>query len=391
LTAFFCELIRNNIDIAIMKSIITYLILLISCYIVSGQSIKSEIKTNDTISIKILSVLPDSFPNVQLVIKANSQKGFPLWDLKKEDVRVFEQKDTCTIQQFMPITKEQPITMVIVVDHSLSMLTDAGQEISVYDYYYPERLRSKSPLHKAKKAIRSFINEFDSTKDSIGLVSFSTSISHIIPLSGNRNKIIEQLNVLTEDGSTAYFDAVYKALELLKDKEGVKYIIALTDGDDNMSAKSLNEVIAYANSCEVPIYNIGLGNVTTKPLKDMSVKTQGEFFYAKKSSDLQKVYEEVKRRISALYAITYTSANLSSNDTIRAIEIVFDVDNAVSKSEAYSFYLPASVRVKLQEIEAAKANQEIFVYAGIGAAAVITISGLLIVYRRRKKKMETYV
>jgi hypothetical protein len=184
---------------------------------------------------------------------------------------------------------------------------------------------------------------------------------------------------------------VYKALELLKDKEGVKYIIALTDGDDNMSAKSLNEVIAYANRCEVPIYNIGLGNVTTKPLKDMSVKTQGEFFYAKKSSDLQKVYEEVKRRISALYAITYTSANLSSNDTIRAIEIVFDVDNAVSKSEAYSFYLPASVRVKLQEIEAAKANQEIFVYAGIGAAAVITISGLLIVYRRRKKKMETYV
>jgi Mg-chelatase subunit ChlD len=99
---------------------------------------------------------------------------------------------------------------------------------------------------------------------------------------------------VVEDGGTPLNDGILYALDLIAGQmtqgsvNGVfPAIVVLTDGQENESEATLNDVIARAIALGVPVFAVGLGtDVDSAYLTRLAVETQGEFVMAEQAQDL---------------------------------------------------------------------------------------------------------
>jgi Ca-activated chloride channel homolog len=167
---------------------ITFLILSVffSLY-ATGQSkkVNGKLATADTADLTILNIYPDSFPNISVVFRAETRKGEPVWNLSKEKMTVTENQKMCTVVSMEQISKNQPINLGIVIDHSGSMQQDNsilydknGNALYDYDENYNIILPKgyKAPIENAKNAVKKFVGSFDTKKDFISITGFSSVV-----------------------------------------------------------------------------------------------------------------------------------------------------------------------------------------------------------------------
>ena len=100
--------------------------------------------------------------------------------------------------------------------------------------------------------------------------------------------------------ATKLYDAIYQGLSHLSAQPAgyVKALIVMTDGYDNASSHTANDVINYAKSLKIPIFTIGLGSVNTSVLQNMANQTGGKYYHAANSSDLLAIYRSLIKAVT---------------------------------------------------------------------------------------------
>ncbi|MGN0270925.1 MAG: VWA domain-containing protein [Candidatus Weimeria sp.] len=63
-------------------------------------------------------------------------------------------------------------------------------------------------------------------------------------------------------------------------------VIGFTDGEDNSSQNSPDDVISLANSLGVPVYIIGTGSFDTSALEEIANSTNGRYWDADTINDV---------------------------------------------------------------------------------------------------------
>lgn len=107
-----------------------------------------------------------------------------------------------------------------------------------------------SKLSGAKAALRTFLAQFPSDQERVGLVEFNTGIANIIELdllANNRSALNGSVDRLAANGNTALLDGVrtaYGRLQQLGDAERINAIVAMTDGRENASMVSLRQLVS---------------------------------------------------------------------------------------------------------------------------------------------------
>lgn len=326
--------------------------------------------------IHIVSVLADSFPNVSLIVRAERASGEPLWNLRKDAVTITEDMSRCDVLAVTPISNELPFNIGIVFDHSSSM-TD---EIVRYGHYR-YRVTNYGPITRAKKAIEKFTTAF-SDNDQLALVGFSTRVDIVRPLTKNRDSLRSLVSKIYANGITAFYDAVDRALDLVNEGNGIKVVVALTDGNDNNSRRSLSAVIKKSLKLKIPVYVVGLGDVDSYPLKRLASETKGQYMFASNSAALEKVYDVISQRLKAYYAVTYTSDNYGPEALRRYLAMGVKVDSVNVRTGEATYDLPQSV------IDYLENRKRLIRYGVIGAGAVSLVAGFVLITRRRRKKNE---
>ncbi len=126
-------------------------------------------------------------------------------------------------------------------------------------------------LDSAREALRIFLDQIKGDQEQVGLVEFATSIKDLIDLkemSANRATLVSTVDGLQATGNTALLDAVAQAYDRLQargDRERINAIVAMTDGKENASRISLDQLtrkIRDGNRTGVPvvIFCIAYGN-----------------------------------------------------------------------------------------------------------------------------------
>jgi Ca-activated chloride channel family protein len=356
-----------------------------------GQTdkVKGELSTIDTADLTILNIYPDSFPNVSLVFKAETRKGEPVWNLTKEKMQVTENSQNCDVLTVDQISKNKAINLGIVIDHSGSMIQDVsqlydkdGNPLFSYDAYNNLILPKSyiSPIDNAKKAVKKFVSSFDSEKDFISIIGFSRTVDRELPLTQNITAINAIVDSMQADFSTALYDAMQAGIDQIKDADGVKVLVVLTDGQDNSSLSQWNDVVGKANREDIPIYLIGLGDVNQDIMEQIAESTNGKFYYTE-SSSLNTVYAEISKQVQAFYNLVYSSPNFSSADSTRQIELSFDIDSVFLLKKPSTLNLPTEVIAFLKE----KEQKKKYMLNGGIASAIIIAAGVILFYYRRKK------
>jgi Ca-activated chloride channel family protein len=221
------------------------------------------------------------------------------------------------------------IDIMLAMDVSTSML---AEDLT------PNRIEA------AKKVAAEFI--VDRPNDNIGLTIFAGESFTQCPMTIDHASLLNLLHGvradiaargLIQDG-TAIGMGLANAVARLKDsKAKSKVVILLTDGSNNMGDISPMTAAEIAKSLGIRVYTIGAGTngtarypmpmgggvqyvnlpveIDTKTLNDISNATDGKFFRATNTRELQQIYKEIDQLEKDLVDAKYKAMSSSSNLT----------------------------------------------------------------------------
>ncbi len=186
--------------------------------------------------------------------------------------------------------KKDARDIMLVLDSSKSML-DRG-----FDINNP----TKDKFSIVKEVISKFIEA--RKNDRIGLINFSSAAFLASPLTFDTKylqDILKKQRVGLIGSRTAIYDALLQAIYFLENSNTKsKIAILLTDGIDNMSSTTYEDIKDILSKSKIKLYIIGIGGVEdldVSKLKDLAKSGKGKFFLASNKSTLDKIYKEIDR------------------------------------------------------------------------------------------------
>jgi Ca-activated chloride channel homolog len=174
----------------------------------------------------------------QVTVTVTNQQGGYVTGLNKSDFRLYLNGQQSNIQFFRQ-DLNTPVSVGIIVDTSGSM---------------------EPKLAQARLAIAQFLRDLND-RDDVFLIAFSSRPFLLQPFTTDHGRVMSRLALLHAYGQTSLFDAILEGLLMVQHgRYDKRALLVVTDGMDNTSVHSLNEVVARARQAGVLVYSIGIGD-----------------------------------------------------------------------------------------------------------------------------------
>lgn len=206
--------------------------------------------------------------------------------LTREKFKVFEDGKQQQISSFE--TGAQSLSCAVLLDTTGSM-TEA--------------------LPRVKNSIVKLIDGLGAD-DSVAIYTFDEKLKVRQDFTTDKDAAKRAVLRTRAEGRTALFDALSEVAQDVSKRPGKKVMLVFTDGDDNASALNANAAIARAQKVGIPLYAIAEGEATQSPqlkklLDDLSERTGGTTYEAKKSSDIDEIFQKISKDLQHLYMLSY--------------------------------------------------------------------------------------
>ena len=183
---------------------------------------------------------------------------------------------------------DSPLSAILILDVSGSMLMK---------------------IDEARRAAHAFVDALKS-KDEVGLMTFSTTVVGTVDFTKDRAPLHEAIDAAQTQGETALYDVTAMALKKLKPLKRRKAVILFTDGDDNRSRLSVEQVSKMARASEVSIYSVAQGANESETLKvfldRLAENTGGRSYFIGSIRKLSDTFAEILTELKSQYFLTYT-------------------------------------------------------------------------------------
>jgi VWFA-related protein len=244
------------------------------------------------------------------------KKGNIVNDLNQDDFHVFEDGAPQTLIHFSHA--DVPVTMGIVIDDSGSM----------------------QPKRQAVNAAALIFAKTSNPQDQVFVVNFNDV--YYLDTPGDFANTIEDLksalDKIDSRGGTALRDAVVASLDHLKlGNRDKKVLLVITDGEDNASRYTMEELMDKAQKSPAVIYTIGLlgsdetsslfkirggeAHRAAKVLRELAEATGGEPYFPKSLDEVESTCRQIARDIRNQYTLVYRPSNLKKDGTFRNIHV----------------------------------------------------------------------
>ena len=244
---------------------------------------------------------------VLLPVKVSDAHGAFVPGLKQEDFQVFEDGQPQKLTVFE--SRDTPVTVGLVVDHSRSMGSKLQDVVVAVSYF----------THSSNPQDEMFVVDFndDVTIELMKGKAFSNDVKDLE----------EALRAVSARGQTALYDAVSEGLHHLQyghfDK---KALVIISDGGDNASHMKYSQVLAQARQAQAQIYSIGLvgfldGEENPGLLRRLCKDTGGIAYFPRAGESTGSVSKEIARDLREQYTLGYTPQNLKSAGAFRKVEV----------------------------------------------------------------------
>lgn len=225
------------------------------------------------------------------------QSGFKVFENNVEQpLKIFNREDV-------------PVSMGIIIDNSGSM-------------------REKRP--KVAAAALELVKA-SNPQDEVFIVDFNDVAYLDAPFTNNLKKLEQVLDKIDTRGGTAMRDAISMSIDYAKEsgKKTKKVLLVITDGNDNTSNETLEQLIRKARQSEVLIYCIGLLNeeeprearAAKRALKALAEASGGLDYYPKTLSEVETITPQIAHEIRNQYILAYSPTNQALDGSFRQIRV----------------------------------------------------------------------
>jgi len=243
------------------------------------------------------------------------KKGRQVNDLKQDHFRVYENGVLQKLAVFSHA--DIPVTLGIVIDDSGSM-RDKRQAVNAAAVTF---VKTSNP------------------QDQVFVVNFNDVYYLDTPgdFATNLEELKSALDKIDSRGGTALRDAVYASLDHIKlGNRDKKVLLVVTDGEDNASRYTFEELINYAQKGNAVIYTIGLLGVeepsglfkkssgsrqAAKELRKIAEVTGGQPYFPQSLDEVEATCVKIARDIRNQYTLAYYPTNTAKDGTYRVVRV----------------------------------------------------------------------
>ena len=211
--------------------------------------------------------------------------------LERDNFQVYENKEEQNIRHFS--SEDAPISLGVIFDVSGSM---------------------SNKIDRAKEAVVEFFKTAN-PQDEFFVISFSDRPELLADFTHSVEDIQGKLVLANPKGRTAMLDAIYLAMaKMRKAKYDRKALLIISDGGDNHSRYTENEIKSMVKEADVQIYAIGLFDQVPRTeeertgpvlLADVTDVTGGRTFTVDNPNELADVATKIGIELRNQYVLGY--------------------------------------------------------------------------------------
>lgn len=177
----------------------------------------------------------------------------------------------------------------------------------------------KTSVRMAQSAVRTLLKD-NGPEDEAFLIRFADAPQVVVDFTHDADVIAAELVGDRPRGATALFDAVYAALNKVKRTQNLrKALVVITDGGDNNSRYSFQELLALSRESYAQVYIVAIRrNLRDQDeqrgrlrLNQIADETGGRLLIVDSSSELPRALATVNELIRNQYLLTFRPADSS--------------------------------------------------------------------------------
>jgi Ca-activated chloride channel homolog len=257
---------------------------------------------------------PDAYrvsSDVELVLLDVSVKdatgGF-VSNLKQSDFKIYEDKVEQKIKTFA--AQDVPVTIGLIVDNSGSVHPKKPEIIT---------------------AALTFVKN-SNPHDEVFVINFNDRVSMGLPagtsFTSDRTLLRTALLSNPAQGRTALYDALDAGLKHLeKGRLAKKTLVLISDGGDNMSEMTRDELMSEAETSLATIYTVGIFDSNDRDknpgfLRSLARLTGGEAFIPQNVSNLVGICDKIAQDIRNRYSIGFAPGSPTMDGRIHRLKVI---------------------------------------------------------------------
>lgn len=253
--------------------------------------------------------------------------------LEKDNFKLFEDGVEQKVKQFAG--EDAPLSVGLLVDTSGSM----GTKLAI-----------------SRAAVSQFMKTMNA-QDEAFVVAFSDRAKLISPFTCKTAEIEDKLSGVESEGLTALLDAVQMGIdEMKKAKNPRKALLIISDGGDNNSQYTPDQIKDIVHQADVQIYAMGvfeqlpfLGITRAelsgpRLLSQLAEETGGRAFPARTTSALPNIARRIGIELRNQYVLAYSPSNAEKNGKYRKVEVKLTAPQGLSDLKARwrtGYYAPS--------------------------------------------------
>jgi VWFA-related protein len=232
-------------------------------------------QTPTDVAARIESVRPGPGRRVSVTVRVTDNKGKSLTSLDQVRLTLFEDGQQVAEKN---VAERQPSASVLAIDVSGSMFGEKAET--------------------ARDAARGFVANAPSWHE-IAVVGFGHQAHLLTPLSTDRRSVSDGIAQLqpVRLARTALNDGIWLAIEQVRGRPGRRSVLVLTDGIENNSRHTQDDVVRFARDAGVTLFVIGLGGDVKTDYLQRLAEHGGRYLPAERAGELRALFVD---RISLL-------------------------------------------------------------------------------------------
>lgn len=172
-----------------------------------------------------------------------------------------------------------------------------------------------------QSAINTLLDDMQNQGDyAASLLAFNDTQNLLEDFSSDYTNLRSELAGVTPNGGTAFWDSLELALIKANMQLGQKCIIAATDGLDNSSRTTKEDVIALSKQLQIPIYVIAFDEATANEMGAFAQNTGGACFTINDINNLKMIYQSIFTRQENQMMFTFVSDG-NTGEADRGLEL----------------------------------------------------------------------
>jgi Ca-activated chloride channel family protein len=181
---------------------------------------------------------------------------------------------------------------------------------------------SGDKVRRAREALEHF---FQTSREGDEYFLLTLQNGHAnLALDGTRDSqaVLNKLTFVQSRGTTAFYDACYLGVDkVMHGTHPKRALLVISDGQDNNSRYTFNEVRRLVKESDVIVYAIGIeeerdGTLASEGqliLDDIAAVSGGKAFFPQNSSEMNDIFESIALELRHQYAIGYRTPNFNAN------------------------------------------------------------------------------